>query len=167
MFASLCGCASLSPSLPSFPTALLNFCAVGTYQCARWMLWNKNATERAQKCLFFFLGRKGRKTVYRQCKTVAVAKYYGFGRRSIFSTEGRVLWCFFGDQKSMGIPENKETRVFLFAEPLNPWKRKEKRTKKQGKSEKKEKKQGLEGRGTSVKNNGAYLSQKNTAKKIL
>ena len=34
-------CASLSPSLLSSPTALLNFCAVGTFQCARWMLWNE------------------------------------------------------------------------------------------------------------------------------
>ena len=56
MFASLCGCASLSPSLPSFPTALLNFCAVGTYQCARKMLWNEMtstiAVESITKNLF-------------------------------------------------------------------------------------------------------------------
>ena len=35
-----------------------------------------------------FLGKRGRKTVYRKRKTMAVAKYYRFERRTIFSTEG-------------------------------------------------------------------------------
>ena len=47
---------------------------------------SQNATGRAQKCLFFFanFGRKTAQTV----KTTAEAKNYGFGRRTIFSTEG-------------------------------------------------------------------------------
>ena len=52
----------------------------------------KNATATAQRygeCseVLVFLGKIGRKTV-RIVKTTAVAKYYGFGRRTIFSTEG-------------------------------------------------------------------------------
>ena len=38
-----------------------------------------------------FLGKRGRKTV-RIVKTTAVAQYYGFGRRTIFSTEGSFGW---------------------------------------------------------------------------
>ena len=52
----------------------------------------KNATAIAKRygeCseVLVFLGKRGRKTV-RIVKTTAVAKYYGFGRRTIFSTEG-------------------------------------------------------------------------------
>ena len=42
--------------------------------------------------LVFFFGKRGRKTV-RMVKTTAVAKYYGFGCRTIFSTEGSFGWA--------------------------------------------------------------------------
>ena len=48
----------------------------------------KNATARAKRSeVLAFLGERGRKTV-QIVKTTAVAKYYGFGGRTIFSTEG-------------------------------------------------------------------------------
>ena len=48
----------------------------------------QNATERPQKCLLFSKKNKAAEWCKNKEKTTAVAKYYGFRRRSIFSTEG-------------------------------------------------------------------------------
>ena len=45
----------------------------------------QNATERAQKCLFF-LSKRGRITV-QKVKTTVATKYYGIERRAMFDTE--------------------------------------------------------------------------------
>ena len=61
---------------------------------------NSKTLRRVLRSAFSFLGKRGRKTV-RIVKTTAVAKYYGFGRRTIFSTEGSFGW---GGFKRGGFP---------------------------------------------------------------
>ena len=69
----------------------------------------------------------------------------------------------FWRKKSKGNPEKKQG-FFYSRNPQNPWQRKEKRTKKQGKSENEKKgnrkKQGLEGQGfRGLKRSGTYEAQ--------